>query len=98
MRPTRKIGRMAKSIKCLRTVLFVQDKPYPMNLPNLGHAVIINNVVGEMPGSMEDVQALKTTYEKIGFKVQVHTNCAAQVTLSSVMDREECPREKNTLL
>ena len=56
-----------------------------MNLPNLGHAVIINNVLDEMPGSMEDVQALKTTYEKIWFKVQVHTNCAAQVTLSSVM-------------
>ena len=44
-----------------------------MNLPNLGHAVIINNVVGEMPGSMEDVQALKITYEKVGFTVQVHT-------------------------
>ena len=52
-----------------------------MNLPNLGHAVIINNVVGEMPESMEDVQALKTTYEKVGFTVQVHTNCSAQVTV-----------------
>ena len=52
-----------------------------MNLPNLGHAVIINNVVGEMPGSAEDVQALKTTYEKVGFTVQVHTNCSAQVTV-----------------
>ena len=40
---------------------FSQDKPYPMLLPNLGHAVIINNVVDEMPGSMEDIQALKTT-------------------------------------
>ena len=52
-----------------------------MTLPNLGHAVIINNVVGEMPGSMEDVQALKTTYEKVGFTVQVHTNSSAQVTV-----------------
>ena len=57
-----------------------------MNLPNLGHAVIINNVVGEMPGSMQDVQALKTTYEKIGFKVQVHTNCTSQVNLLFVID------------
>ena len=69
-----------------------------MNLPNLGHAVIINNVVEEMPGSMQDVKALKTTYEKIGFKVQVHTNCAAQVTLSSVMGREEFPREKHIVV
>ena len=52
-----------------------------MNLPNLGHAVIINNVVEEMPGSAEDVEALKTTYEKVGFNVQVHTNCTAQVWL-----------------
>ena len=42
-----------------------------MNLPNLGHAVIINNVVEEMPGSAEYVEALKTTYEKVGFNVQV---------------------------
>ena len=50
-----------------------------MSLPNLGHAVIINNVLDEMPGSTEDVDALKTTYEKVGFKVQVHTNCSVQV-------------------
>ena len=54
-----------------------------MSLPNLGHAIIINNVVEEMPGSMEDVKALKTTYEKVGFTVQVHTNCTAQVWFSS---------------
>ena len=65
-----------------------------MNLPNLGHAIIINNVVEEMPGSAEDVDALKATYEEVGFKLQVHTNCAAQVTLSSLMGREEFPREK----
>ena len=56
-----------------------QDKPYPMGLPSLGHAVIVNNVLGEMPGSMEDVQALKETYETIGYKVQVHTNLNTQV-------------------
>ena len=45
----------------------------------MGHAVIVNNVLGEMPGSMEDVQALKETYETIGYKVQVHTNMNTQV-------------------
>ena len=54
-----------------------------MTRPILGHAVIINNVVDEMPGSMEDVKALKTTYEKVGFNVQVHTRCTAQVNLRS---------------
>ena len=50
-----------------------------MTLPNLGHAVIINNVAGELPGSMKNVEALKTTYEKVGFQVHVHTNCSVQV-------------------
>ena len=51
-----------------------------MDLPSLGHAVIVNNVLGEMPGSMEDVQALKATYETIGYTVQVHTNLNTQVS------------------
>ena len=50
-----------------------------MTLPNLGHAVIINNVAGELPGSMKNVEALNTTYEKVGFQVHVHTNCSVQV-------------------
>ena len=54
-----------------------------MTLPKLGHAVIINNVLAEMPGSMEDVKALKTIYEKVGFQVTVHTNCTAQVKSQS---------------
>ena len=62
----------------------MQDKPYPMSLANLGHAIIINNVANEMPGSMEDVEALKETYEKVGFKVQVHTNCTSQVWFNSL--------------
>ena len=50
-----------------------------MNLPKLGHAVIINNVASEMPGSNEDVKALKQTCQTVGFNVQVHDNCTAQV-------------------
>ena len=58
----------------------LQDKPYPMLLPRLGHAVIVNNVASEMPGSNEDVEALKATYQTIGFDVQVHSDCDAQVS------------------
>ena len=61
--------------------VFLRTSPILMSLPSLGHAVIINNVVNEMPGSMEDVEALKATYEKIGFNVHVHTDCSVQVIL-----------------
>ena len=50
-----------------------------MNLPKLGHAVIINNIASEMPGSNEDVKALKESYETVGYQVQVHENCTEQV-------------------
>ena len=50
-----------------------------MNLPKLGHAVIINNIASEMPGSNEDVKALKESYETVGFDVQVHENLTEQV-------------------
>ena len=59
--------------------IFVQDQPYPMKLPKLGHAVIINNIASEMPGSNEDVKALREAYQTVGFEVQVHENCTAQV-------------------
>ena len=52
-----------------------------MALPKLGHAVIINNIASEMPGSNEDVNALKEAYQTVGFEVQVHENCSAQVLL-----------------
>ena len=50
-----------------------------MPLSKLGHAVIINNVASEMPGSNEDVKVLKEAYKTVGFEVQVHENCTAQV-------------------
>ena len=50
-----------------------------MHRPRLGHAVIVNNVSSEMPGSKCDVTALKAAYEAVGFDVQVHNDCNAQV-------------------
>ena len=52
-----------------------------MNLPDLGHAVIINNIASEIPGSNEDVKALKQSCQTVGFEVQVHENCTAQVCI-----------------
>ena len=54
---------------------------YSMNLPRLGHAIIINNILAEVAGSASDVQALQRTYETVGFDVQVNTNCSNKVNL-----------------
>ena len=51
-----------------------------MDLPKLGHAVIVNNIASEMPGSNEDVKALKEAYETVGFDVKVHENCSVKVS------------------
>ena len=53
-----------------------------MSLPKLGHAVIINNIETEMPGSKVDAAALKEAYETIGFNVQIHSDCTSQVSTS----------------
>ena len=50
-----------------------------MTLPRLGHAIIVNNVASEMPGSMRDVDALVAAYETIELDLQVHHNCDRQV-------------------
>ena len=52
-----------------------------MHLPRLGHAIIVNNVASEMPGSIEDVNALEATYKAIGFDVRVHQDCTETVLI-----------------
>ena len=82
-----------------RTFLF-QDQPYSMTLQNLGHAVIINNVAKEVPGSNVDVSALRTAYQSVGFQVHVHTNCIAQVrSLKSlvVLVKIKCMESQHTM-
>lgn len=54
-----------------------------MNKPNMGHAVIVNNVSGEFPGTKVDVEELETTYRIMGFKVHVHNNCDDKVSTTS---------------
>ena len=50
-----------------------------MDKPRMGHALIVNNIEKEMPGSVHDVDALKEAYEHLGFQVHIHRNCSAQV-------------------
>ena len=50
-----------------------------MDLPQLGHVVIINNIQAEVAGFASDVQTLQQTYETVGFDIQVHTDCSNKV-------------------
>ena len=63
----------------IEAMYLFQDKCYPMSKPNLGHAVIINNVAKEFPGTKVDVEELQTTYQIMGFQVHVHNNCDDKV-------------------
>ena len=59
-----------------------------MNLPKLGHAVIVNNVSMEMQGSMNDVKALEAAFKTVGFDVEVHTDMSKSVSiLTLAVDR-----------
>ena len=40
-----------------------------MILPELGHAVILNNLEIEIPETVQDVEALRSVLKTIGFKV-----------------------------
>ena len=50
-----------------------------MDLPKLGHAIIINNIHSEIPGSQIDVELLEECYKTVGFDVQVHQDCDTRV-------------------
>ena len=62
-----------------------------MHLPRLGHAITVNNVASEMPGSMCDVEALVAAYEILGFDVQVHYDCDTQVLISILFETTKLP-------
>ena len=55
-----------------------------MGLPNLGHAVIINNLATQVPDSVQCVETFTTTLTKIGFKVNQRKDMNFQVTFKSV--------------
>ncbi len=52
---------------------------------NLGHAVIINNVASEYPGSKKDVEKLKEVYNMMNFQVHVYEDIDDSVRTTFVM-------------
>ena len=62
----------------------LQKQSYPMNLPRLGIAIIINNLSSSMPGSEVDVDALNKTLQTIGFEVQVFRDRDQEVSLTDI--------------
>ena len=61
-----------------------------MPFPKMGHAIIINNVISEKPGTKKDVEALEATNKTMGFEVHVHNDCSDTVIIDDD-DDESCP-------
>ena len=58
-----------------------QDQPYPMKLSKMGHAVLLNNLATKVPETVADIEAMKSTLETIGFRVECRNNLNFKVTL-----------------
>ena len=52
-----------------------------MDLPDLGFAVIINNLRSQVPEPSKDVEALRAALETVGFNVKSYDDCNVQVSL-----------------
>ena len=52
-----------------------------MDLPDLGYAVIINNLRSQVPETSKDVEALRAALETVGFNVKSYDDCNVQVSL-----------------
>ena len=50
-----------------------------MTEPNMGHALIVNNVEMELKGSMVDVEAMSSAFKQVGFQVRIEKNCTKLV-------------------
>ena len=59
-----------------------------MDLPQLGHAIIVNNLQAEVAASASDVQALQRAYQTVGFDVQVHNDCSNKVGIENTVVRK----------
>ena len=46
-----------------------------MTEPNMGHALIVNNVEMELKGSIVDVEAMSSAFKQVGFQVRIEKNC-----------------------
>ena len=64
---------------CKLFTLYFQNRPYPMFLPQLGFAAIINNLRSQVPNTADDVQALRSALETVGFNVKCYDDCNVQV-------------------
>ena len=53
-----------------------------MSHPDLGYAVLINNLALENPDTVSEAEALEQTLKEIGFKVKSYKDLNIQVTTS----------------
>ena len=55
-----------------------------MNLPRLGSAVIVNNLASDVPETAQDLKALRSTLETIGFDVKSNNGLNALVMFQNI--------------
>ena len=55
-----------------------------MNLQWLGFAMIVNNMTLDVPDTVQDMKALSSALETIGFEVKFQNGLNAQVTFQNI--------------
>ena len=65
--------------KTLHQYRHLQKESYAMTLPDLGHAVVINNLATQLPETVPGVETLESTLETVGFKVKSYKDFSVQV-------------------
>ncbi len=70
-----------------------------INPKKLGHAVIINNVAKEFPGSKKDTEALMKTYQMMNFEVCLYEDCddKVQILCKAIERPPSCARDEYVL-
>ncbi len=56
----------------------------------LGHAIVINNIATEFPGSRKDAEALVKTYELMNFDVTCYEDCTDTVSQKFFVEIQQC--------
>ena len=73
------VGSVTLRYDALRYVT-LQRGYYDMDRPQLGYAIIVNNVTSDVPGSREDTTSLVNAYKTSGFNVRHYFNCDKEVS------------------
>ena len=52
-----------------------------MSQPNLGYAVVINNLLSDIEYWVFDAECIKSALDRVGFQVKAYNDCNVQVSI-----------------